>query len=164
MSKVKLYVFISLISICHVISNAENQLVLELTDNNIYVVTVSNINSIKFSVVDSIMQVSLKNYAKETIPNNIKFKQISSLFFYDTSTKVSQSSITEKPFAVYYPETSVIKVNTIKKSTVSIYTVDGRCLISKNADNDLTCIDLSNIPIGIYIVVNNNHKQKFIKI
>jgi len=162
--KNKILLFVFLISICHVISKAGNQLVLELANQKKYVVTVSHIKSIKFNVADSVMEISLKDYSSETIPNYVSFKQISSLYFYDTSTEVSQSSIAEKPFAVYAPKTSVLQVNTTKKTNVSIYTVDGRCVMSKEADNELTYINLSNIPVGIYVVVNNNHKQKFIKL
>lgn len=164
MKNIKLYLLVIFISTFHTISKAGNQLVLELTDNNKYIVTVSNINSIKFNVIDSIMQVSLKNEAIETIPNQIKFKQISSLFFYDTSTNISQSSVLKEPFAIYFPKTSMVKVHTIKYSKVSVYAMDGRCLITKNADNEFTNIDLSNIPVGIYIVVNGKNKQKIVKL
>ncbi len=162
--KNKFLLFIFLISVFHVVCMAGNQFVLELANQKKYVVIVNHIKSIKFNVVDSVMEISLKDYASELMPNQVSFKQINSLYFYDTSTDISQSSIAEKPFAVYTPKTSALQVNTIKNTKVSIYTVDGKCVLSKKADNELTSINLSNIPVGIYVVVNNNHKQKFIKL
>lgn len=162
--KNKFLLFVFLISVFHVVCMAGNQFVLELANQKKYVVIVNHIKSIKFNVVDSVMEISLKDYASELMPNQVSFKQINSLYFYDTSTDISQSSIAEKPFAVYTPKTSALQVNTIKNTKVSIYTVDGKCVLSKKADNELTSINLSNIPVGIYVVVNNNHKQKFIKL
>ena len=162
--KNKFLFFIFLMSISHIVCKAGNVLTLELANQNKYVVIVNHIKSIKFNVVDSVMEISLKDYASELMPKQVSFKQINSLYFYDTSTDVSPSSIVEKPFAVYSPKTSVLQVNTTRNTNVSIYTVDGKCVMSKAADNELTSINLSNIPVGIYVVVNNNHKQKFIKL